>query len=136
MKSSFSSWPQHENFEELAALAAVGELSALELERLRHHLAESSRCRDAYEAFADVASNDLGVAVAGRDSIEDLGTADADQTQAREQLERFRKRLKADDSRLANAGESPERALTSGVRNKLRFRAAAYGIAAVLLLSV
>jgi len=64
MKSSFSSWPQHENFEELAALAAVGELSALELERLRHHLVECSRCRDAYQAFADVASNDLGVAVA------------------------------------------------------------------------
>src|SRR5260370_11619043 len=86
MKSSFSSWPQHENFEELAALAAVGELSALELERLRHHLAECSRCRDAYEAFADVASNDLGVAAAARESIEDFGPADADETQAPEHL--------------------------------------------------
>src|SRR6266849_7141714 len=136
MKSSFSSWPQHENFEELAALAAVGELSALELERLRHHLAECSRCRDAYEAFADVASNDLGVAAAARESIEDVGPADADQTQAREHLERFRKRLKADDWKLANAGESPKRALTSSLANKDRIGAAAYGIAAVLLLSV
>src|SRR5437879_7007976 len=125
MKSSFRSWAQHENFEELAALATVGELSALELERLRHHLAECSRCRDAYEAFADVASNDLGVAVAARESLEDVGPADADQTQAREHLERFRKRLKAGDSRSANAGESPKRALTSSVAKKHRIRAAA-----------
>jgi hypothetical protein len=136
MKSSFSSWPQHENFEELAALAAVGELSALELERLRHHLAECSRCRDAYEAFADVASNDLGVAVAVRESIEDLGQADADETEAREHLERLRSRLKADDSKLVYARESSKRALTSGVSNKYRISAAAQGIAAVLLLSV
>jgi len=136
MKSSFSSWPQHENFEELAALAAVGELSALELERLRHHLAECSRCREAYEAFADVASNDLGVAAAARESIEDFGSADADQAQAREHLERLRDRLKADDSKLAYARESPKRALTFGVANKHRIRAAAFGIAAVLLLSV
>ncbi len=88
MKSSFSSWPQHENFEELAALAAVGELSALELERLRHHLAECSRCRGAYEAFADVVSNDVGVVVADRESMEDVGTANADQTEARKHLER------------------------------------------------
>src|SRR5713101_9963904 len=115
MKSSFSSWPQHENFEELVALAAVGELSALELERLRHHLAECSRCRDAYEAFAEVASNDLGVAVAARESIEDVGAADADQTQAQEHLERLRNRLKVDASKLGYARESPKRALTSGV---------------------
>src|SRR6266481_5283532 len=137
MKSSFSSWPQHENFEELAALAAVGELSALELERLRHHLVECSRCRDAYEAFADVASNDLGVAVAARKSIVDFAPADADQAQAREHLERLRDRLKADDSKLAYARESPKRALPSGVSNKYRIRAAAaYGVAAVLLLSL
>ena len=136
MKSSFSSWPQHENFEELAALAAVGELSALELERLRHHLEECSRCRDAYEAFADVASNDLGVAVAARESIEDPGPADADQTQALEHLERLRSRLKADDSKLGYARESPKHALTSSVTNKHGIHAAAYGIAAVLLLGV
>jgi hypothetical protein len=135
MKSSFSSWPQHENFEELAALAAVGGLSALELERLRHHLAECSRCQDAYEAFADVASNDLGVAVAARESMEDIGPADADQTQAREHLERLRNRLKAEDSKLAHARESPKRGVTSGVSNKHRIRAAAYGIAAMVLLS-
>src|SRR5712664_1394925 len=135
MKSSFSSWPQHENFEELAALAAVGELSALELERLRRHLAECSRCRAAYEAFSDVTSNDLGVAVAARESMEDVGPADADQGQAREQLQRLRNRLKADDSKLAY--EWPKRAVTSSVANKHRIRAAAaYGIAAVLLLSV
>jgi hypothetical protein len=136
MKSSFSSWPQHENFEELAALAAVGELSALELERLRHHLAECSRCRDAYEAFADMASNDLGVAVAARESMEDIGPTDAEQTQAREHLERLRSRLSADDSKLPYASESSKRTLTSSVVSKHRIRAAVYGIAAVLLLCV
>src|SRR6266699_2534738 len=107
MKSSFSSWPQHENFEELAALAAVGELSALELRRLRYHPAECSRCREAYEAFADVASNDLGVAVAAGGSIGNVSPGDADGTQAREHLERLRNRLKADDSKLAYAPEPP-----------------------------
>lgn len=136
MKSSFSSWPQHESFEELAALAAVGEVSPLELERLRHHLTECSRCREAYEAFTDVASNDLGVAVAARESVEDLSPADVDQTQALEHLERLRNRLKADDSKLAYAHELPKRGLISSVPNKHRIRAAAYGIAAVLLLSV
>ncbi len=135
MKSSFSSWPQHENFEELAALAAVGELSALELERLRHHLAECSRCRDAYEAFANVASNDLGVAVTDRESMEDVGAADADQTLAREHLRRLRDRLNSDDSKFGYAHESPTRGLTSSARNKHHIRAAAYGIAAVLFLS-
>src|SRR6266436_6580664 len=115
MKSSFSSWPQHDNFEELAALAAVGEVSGLELEHLRHHLAECSRCRDAYEAFAGAASNDLGVAAAARESVEDLGPADADQTQAREHLERLRSRLKADESKLVYARVSPNRALTRSV---------------------
>jgi len=133
MKSSFSSWPQHENFEELAALAAVGELSALELERLRHHLSECSRCRDASEALADVASNDLGVAVAARESVEDI---DVDQTQAREHLQRLRNRLNADESKLVSAREAPKGALASSVANKHRIRAAACGIAAVLLLSV
>ena len=70
MESSFSSSLHHENFEELAALAAVGELSALEQERLRHHLAECPSCRETYEAFASVASNDLGVAAADREPAE------------------------------------------------------------------
>jgi hypothetical protein len=98
MKSSFSSCPQHETFEELAALAAVGELSPLELQRLRHHLEECSPCREAYETFADVASNDLGVAAAARESIEQVSDGDDDESESREHLNRLRNRLKAEAS--------------------------------------
>src|SRR5713101_8577297 len=96
MKSSFNSCPQHESFEELAALAAVGELSPLELQRLRHHLAECSPCRESCEAYGDVASNDLGVAAAAAHPFEDVSLRDADETKAREHLGRLRKGVKAD----------------------------------------
>src|SRR5882762_5901531 len=96
MKSSFSSCPQHESFEELAALAAIGELSPLELQRLRHHVAECQPCRDAHKAFADVASNDLGAAAAAAHSREDASVGEADETEAREHLVRLRNRLNAD----------------------------------------
>src|SRR5260370_35110243 len=97
MKSSFSSCPKHESFEELAALAAIGELSPLEVQRLRHHLAECQPCREASEAFADVVSNDLGVAAAAHPR-EDVSVGEADETEAWEHLGRIRNRLKADPS--------------------------------------
>jgi hypothetical protein len=96
MKSSFNSCPQHESFEELAALAAVGELSPLELQRLRHHLTECPPCRESCEAYADVASNDLGVAAAAVHPFEDVSLSDAEETEGREHLGRLRNRLKAD----------------------------------------
>lgn len=95
MKSSFNSCPQHESFEELAVLAAVGELSPLELQRLRRHLAECSLCREACEAYADMASNDLGVAAAAAHPFEVASLGDANETEAREHLGRLRNRLKA-----------------------------------------
>jgi hypothetical protein len=98
MKSSFSSCPQHETFEELSALAAVGELSPLELQRLCYHLAECPPCRVAYETFADVASNDLGVAAAARESVEQVSDGDDDETESQEHLKRLRNRLKAEAS--------------------------------------
>ena len=98
MKSSFSPCPQHEAFEELAALAAAGELSPLELQRLRHHLEECSSCREAYEAFADVVSNDLGVAAASRESMGHVSVDDDDEAESQEHLKRLRDRLKAESS--------------------------------------
>jgi hypothetical protein len=98
MKSSFSSDSHHERFEELAALAAVAELSPLELERLQNHLAECPACRKTCAAFADVASNDLGVAVAGRQSTEDVDLGD--EMNPRKHLAQFRIRLKTEASRL------------------------------------
>ena len=140
MKSSFSSSPNHENFEELAALATVGELSALELEHLRHHLAECPQCRETYEAFADIASNDLGVAAADRESVEveHVSAGNADEAEPREHLGRLRSRLKTDDSRLPSASRpSQTRAQAGDEAPKRRVRPLAmYRIAATLLLTI
>jgi hypothetical protein len=137
MKSSFNSCPQHESFEELAALAAVGELSPLELQRLRHHLAECVSCREVYEAFADVASNDLGVAAAAAHPNEDVGLGSADGAEAREHLGGLRNRLKAD----ASAQQLPVDVHKGEAgRNHLArwwaYRRVAYGIAATIVLGV
>src|SRR5258708_18711458 len=137
MKSSFSSCPEHERFEELAALGAVGELSPLELQRLRHHLAECSQCRESCEAYADVASNDLGVAAAAAHPFEDFSLGDADETEAREHLGRLRNRLKADagaqqlrvDVRRDEGGKNHRAPLWA-------YRRVAYGIAATIVLAV
>ena len=137
MKSSFSFCPQQESFEELAALAAVGELSPLELQRLRHHLAECPSCRESCEAFAAVASNDLGVAAAGAHPFEDVSLGDADETEAREHLGRLRNRLKAD----AAAQQLPVDVIRDEVgRNHgaplWAYRRVAYGTAATIVLVV
>src|SRR5258708_12461721 len=95
MRRSFNSCSQHESFEELAALAAVGELSPLELQRLRHHLAECPPCRESCEAYADMASNDLGVAAAAAHPFEDFSLGDAHETEAREHLLPLLNRLNA-----------------------------------------
>ena len=133
MKSS----PQHEAFEELAALAAAGELSPLELQRLRHHLAECSACRDAYEAFADVASNDLAVAVASRESIGQIGFGAEDEAESREQLKRLRDRLKGE----ASPARASAIVLNGDAGNNRRAhprvsRRVGYSIAATILLIV
>jgi hypothetical protein len=137
MKSSFSSCPQHESFEELAALAAIGELSPLELQRLRHHLAECQPCRDASEAFADVALNDLGVAAAAAHSSGDVSMGEADEMEARQHLGRLRNRLKAN----ASAQRFPVDVTSSeaGKNHRARlwaYRRVGYGIAATVLLAV
>ncbi len=135
MKSSFSSCPQHESFEELAALAAIGELSPLELQRLRHHLSECVSCREVYEAFAEVASNDLGVAAAATHPTEDVGHGNANGAAAREHLRRLRNRLEVD----ASAKQLPvdvHRSESGKNHRAGSWRRAAYGIAATILLAV
>src|SRR5258708_2552440 len=128
MKSSFNSCPQHESFEELAALATVGELSPLELQRLRHHVAECPTCRETYEAFADVTSNDLGVTAAHR--VEDVDPGDASEREASEQLARLRNRLKTD----ATAKQPPVELRMSGGRKN--YRRVVYAVAAAILLTI
>jgi len=144
MESSFSYSLHHENFEQLAALAAVGELSALEQERLRHHLAECPSCRETYEAFAIVASHDLGAVAADRETAEPANVK-VTESDAREHLQRLRSRMLSPAGSpkqgTANTAKSPraltahDRSTENGLPRWLR-RATVYGIAAVALLTV
>jgi hypothetical protein len=137
MKSSFRACPQHETFEELAALAVVGELSPLELQRLLQHVDECVPCREAYEAFAEVSMNDLGVAVAVVESGEAGAVGDGDVSDARQQLLRLRNRIKAEPL----VGFSSLKSATAESFKKVSarrhgYRRLAYGLAATVLLSV
>ena len=64
---------KHERFEELCALAAIGELSASEFAELNEHLPGCDHCRELYADFRRTASHDMGVIAAahgyGDDSI-------------------------------------------------------------------
>lgn len=140
MKSSFSSCPHHETFEELAALAAVGELGALEQERLRHHLAGCFQCSRALEGLRNVAWNDLGVVAADRESAEPVGL-EVTEPEAREHLRLLRSRMKTGEagwdhkphpSRIHLQANNPRS------KNGLRLwprRSAVYGIAAAALVA-
>src|SRR5229473_5755260 len=59
--------PKHHNndwYEELCALAAIGELSSSEFDELQKHLAECEDCRQVYADFRRVTAGDLGTVVA------------------------------------------------------------------------
>lgn len=50
---------RHEYFEELAALAAIGQISGSEMGELEKHLENCAGCRTAYADFAEIAESDL-----------------------------------------------------------------------------
>lgn len=54
--------PNNDWYQELCALAAIGEASLSELDDLQRHLAECSDCRALYADFRRIASDDLGTA--------------------------------------------------------------------------
>src|SRR5436309_6730868 len=60
--------PGKEWYEELCALAAIGELSSSEFEELRKHLAECGDCRQVYADFRRVSAGDLGLVAALKQS--------------------------------------------------------------------
>jgi hypothetical protein len=134
MESSFSYSLHHENFEQLAALAAVGELSALEQERLRHHLAECPSCREVFNAFAGVASNDLGLIAADRETAEpaDIEVMESD---ARQHLQRLRNRLNTAATVIPPGLATADNRSTDNGSPRWPRRAAVYGIAAAALLA-
>jgi hypothetical protein len=140
MKSSFSSCPHYETFEELAALAAAGELGALEEERLCRHLVECQHCAEAYEVLASVASNDLGVAAAGREAAEP-GRLEVTEPEAREHLRRLRRRKGTAEAGLVlepHPSRTPVKTNDAGSKNGLYLwlrRSAVYGIVAAVLVA-
>src|SRR5437016_3499794 len=67
-----------ERFEQLCALAAIGEVSAAEFAELNEHLATCSNCQEVYADFRRIASNELGAVATGRWSAGD-SSADLDE---------------------------------------------------------
>src|SRR5437899_6033625 len=53
--------PGKEWYEELCALAAIGELSSSEFDELQRHLAECDDCRELHADFCRISANDLGL---------------------------------------------------------------------------
>jgi hypothetical protein len=66
-KMPIASSPNHPGkdwYEELCALAAIGELSSSEFDELQKHLAECADCREVYADFRRVTAGDLGTVAA------------------------------------------------------------------------
>ncbi len=60
--------PGKEWYEELCALAAIGELSSSEFEELQKHLAECGDCRQVYADFRRISAGELGLVAALKQS--------------------------------------------------------------------
>lgn len=110
-----------ERFEQLCALAAIGEVSASEFAELNEHLATCSNCQELYADFRRIASNELGAVATGRWSAGD-SSADLDEQVL---LGRVLKRAQ-EETRVLEPPESrplhesyPRRTLF-GVRNLFR----------------
>lgn len=135
--------PNHANndwYEELCALAAIGELSSAEFAELQQHLAECGNCRELYADFQRISSDDLGlVAIQKRtdEPKEDVGGALDEQLL----LTRFLERAQRERETMSNGGNSqPAEAKlrTSGapaawIMQCLRRPALAYGAVVLLL---
>jgi hypothetical protein len=70
-KMHTTSSPNHAGkdwYEELCALAAIGELSSSEFDDLRKHLAECSDCLRVYDDFRRISGNDLSLVAAFKES--------------------------------------------------------------------
>jgi len=59
-------YSSHERYEELCALAAIGEISAAEFAELNEHLAGCGECSEMESDFRRIASNELGAVATAR----------------------------------------------------------------------
>jgi hypothetical protein len=68
MRPVSPSHPNNEWYQELCALAAIGEVSPSEFEELQRHLAECDDCSQLYADFRRISAHDLGLVAASKRS--------------------------------------------------------------------
>ncbi len=138
--------PKHPNndwYEELCALAAIGELSGSEFDELQQHLAECDDCRELYTDFRRMTADDLG-AVAVRNSADKVSDVDASAVDENELLQRFLERAKRERAAIppAQGGKAepvPKQPMLASVNRLvhwLRRPALSYGTVGLLLCAV
>ena len=139
--------PKHPNkdwFEELCALAAIGELSPAEFAELQQHLAGCDDCRELYADFRRIASDELG-SVAVRDMRSQPSDEDTSALDENELLKRFLARAQR-ERHATPSGEidfsklpMKRQAFLSGVTRLLHWLqrpALSYGTVGLLLCAV
>jgi hypothetical protein len=131
--------PNHEWFEELCALAAIGELAAAEFRDLQEHLAGCTHCRQLYADFCRISADDIGlVAIQGRadQNVEDGGVPLEEQALLSRVLSRTRHEQAVEAPRVISAtqiGGHSIRFRGVSMWQWLRRPALAYGVLALLL---
>lgn len=137
--------PKHANnewYEQLCALAAIGELSSSEFNELQQHLAECSECRELYADFRRISSDDLGlVAVLKRaDAADELAELPDEQGLFRRLFDLARRERAVAGNAIAcesrEAKQPPYRVGLMRIAEWLRRPALSYGAVAVLLCSL
>src|SRR5713226_7621282 len=100
--------PNHEWFEELCALAAIGELGSAEFRDLQEHLAACPHCRHLYADFCRISADDIGlVAIQGRaeQNVEDGGVPLDEQGLLGRILSRTRREQAVETRRSSSAAD-------------------------------
>jgi len=132
--------PNHEWFEELCALAAIGELGAAEFRDLQEHLAGCPHCRQVYADFCRISADDIGlVAIQGR--AEQNGEDGADPLDEHELrgrvLSRARHEQAVEAPRVSSASHIGEHRISFcrvPIRQWLRRPTLAYAVLGLLLI--
>lgn len=135
--------PGKDWYEELCALAAIGELSSSEFDELRKHLAECPDCRQVYADFRRVSSGELGLVAAlkqsDRTADEEGALVDESAVLGRLLDRAARERVHRPKERVAGEPDverQRNRERSAGLRIWLRRPALSYGSLGVMLCAV
>lgn len=115
----------HDEYRQLGALAAIGQITASEQEDLSAHLRECSECREVYADYARILRQDLPQANPGRFRTKQSSLHPASDAELRE---RFLARAQAHG---ADFSSEVEKRTALGGRRLLRFRVPQFTAAAV-----